>query len=168
MCLTVPFHKCSLEPSTSYSIHFFTQSLSSLNNKCLYHHNLFCCSTEIVSSTPGSLPPGLWLTSLGNITQFIIQQHNCTHNKNTWWKRRATSDTTFCRTIQLEWEIWRKVFLTFSSIIFTSASFLCFFVWYGFASSASKFGSPAPRKCNTDKLTTKNVRHSCLQCCCLQ
>ena len=113
--------------------------------------------------------PNLSLSSLlGNITQFIIQQHNCTHNKNTWWKRRATSDTTFCRTIQLEWEIWRKVFLTFSSIIFTSASFLCFFVWYGFASSASKFGSPAPRKCNTDKLTTKNVRHSCLQCCCLQ
>jgi len=29
---------------TSYSVPFFTQSLS-----CLYHHNLFCCSTEITS-----------------------------------------------------------------------------------------------------------------------
>jgi len=40
-----------LEPSTSYSTHFFTQSLSSFHNTCPYHHNLFCCSTEITSST---------------------------------------------------------------------------------------------------------------------
>jgi len=32
-----------LEPSTSYSIHFFTQSVSSFRNTCPYHHNLFCC-----------------------------------------------------------------------------------------------------------------------------
>jgi len=36
-----------LEPSTPYSIHFFTQSLSSFHNTCPYHRNLFCCSTEI-------------------------------------------------------------------------------------------------------------------------
>jgi len=41
-----------LAPSTSYSIHFFTQSLSSF---CPYHHNLFCCSSENMSSNP-SLP----------------------------------------------------------------------------------------------------------------
>jgi len=35
-------------PSTSYSIHFFTQSLSSFHSACPYHRNLFCCSTEIV------------------------------------------------------------------------------------------------------------------------
>jgi len=31
-----------LEPSTSYSIHLFTQSLSSFRNTCPCHHNLFC------------------------------------------------------------------------------------------------------------------------------
>ena len=30
-----------LAPSTSYSIHFFTQSLSSFCNTCPYHYNLF-------------------------------------------------------------------------------------------------------------------------------
>jgi len=39
-------------PSTSYSIHFFTQSLSSFRSTCPYHHNLFCYSTEIMSSNP--------------------------------------------------------------------------------------------------------------------
>jgi len=37
-------------PSISYSIHFFTQSSSSFCSTCPYYHNLFCCSTEIVSS----------------------------------------------------------------------------------------------------------------------
>jgi len=39
-----------LEPSTS--IHFFTQSVSSFHNICLYHHNLFCCSINIISYVP--------------------------------------------------------------------------------------------------------------------
>jgi len=65
MCLTVFFCTTSfqvffglplgLAPSTSYTIHFFTQSLSSFCNTCPYHRNLFCCSTEIMSSNP-SLP----------------------------------------------------------------------------------------------------------------
>jgi len=41
-----------LAPSTSYSIHFFTQSLPSFRSTCPYHHNLFCCSTEMMSSNP--------------------------------------------------------------------------------------------------------------------
>jgi len=41
-----------LEPSTSYSIHFFTQSVSSFRSTCPYHHNLFCCSINIISSIP--------------------------------------------------------------------------------------------------------------------
>ena len=41
-----------LASSTSYSIHFFTQSLSSFHNTCPYHRNLFCCSIEIMSSNP--------------------------------------------------------------------------------------------------------------------
>jgi len=38
-----------LAPSTSYSIHFFTQSLSFFHSTCPYHHNLFWCS---ISSNP--------------------------------------------------------------------------------------------------------------------
>ena len=58
---TVFFHNLSpsffglpvgLAPSTSYSIHFFTQALSSFHSTCPYHCNLFCCSTEIMSSNP--------------------------------------------------------------------------------------------------------------------
>ena len=41
-----------LEPSTSYSIHFFTQSVSSFRNTCPCHHNLFCCSINIIGSRP--------------------------------------------------------------------------------------------------------------------
>jgi len=37
-----------LVPSTSYFIHFFTQSLSSFCSTCPYHRDLFHCSTEIV------------------------------------------------------------------------------------------------------------------------
>jgi len=50
-----------LTPSTSYSIHFFTQSLSSFHSTCPYHCNLSCCSTEIMSSNPSlSLEPFTW------------------------------------------------------------------------------------------------------------
>jgi len=41
-----------LEPFTSYSIHFFTHSVSSFHNTCPYHRNLFCCSINIISSIP--------------------------------------------------------------------------------------------------------------------
>ena len=43
-----------LKPSTSYSIHFFTQSVSSFHCTCLYHRNLFCCSINIISSSSQS------------------------------------------------------------------------------------------------------------------
>ena len=43
-----------LEPSTSYSIHFFIQLVSSFHNTCPYHHSLFCCSTKIISFLIGS------------------------------------------------------------------------------------------------------------------
>jgi len=38
--------------STSYSIHFFTQSLSSFRSTCPYLSNMFCCSTKVMSSNP--------------------------------------------------------------------------------------------------------------------
>jgi len=40
-----------LEPSTSYSIHFFTESVSSFRSTCPYHCNLFCCSFNIIMVT---------------------------------------------------------------------------------------------------------------------
>jgi len=46
-----------LAPFTSYSIHFFTQSLSSFRRTCPYHRNLFCCSTEIMWSNPSPYQP---------------------------------------------------------------------------------------------------------------
>ena len=44
-----------LEPSTSYSMHFFTQSSSSFRNTCPHQVNqcsLFCCNINAMSSTP--------------------------------------------------------------------------------------------------------------------
>ena len=52
-----------LGPSTSYSMHFFTQS-SSFRSTCPYHWSLFCCNTNAVSSIPN-----LSLSSLlGNLS----------------------------------------------------------------------------------------------------
>jgi len=53
--------------------------------------------------------------------------------------------TTFCKA-QPQSSVKTQ---TFSNIILTSASLRCFFVWYGFASSASKLGSPAPTQCQS-------------------
>jgi len=41
-----------LASSTSYSMYSFTQSLASFHRTCPYYHNLFCCSTKIMSSNP--------------------------------------------------------------------------------------------------------------------
>ena len=41
-----------LEPSTSYSMHFFTQSSSSFHSTCPYQRSLFCCNTNPMSSIP--------------------------------------------------------------------------------------------------------------------
>ena len=57
-----------LEPSTSYSIHFFTQSVSSFRSTCPYHRNLFCCSSNIMASIPS-----LSLNSvLGTLSVFYL------------------------------------------------------------------------------------------------
>jgi len=61
-----------LEPSTSYSIHFFAQSVSSFRNTCPYHRNLFCCSINVISSIP-SLP----LNSLLGTLSFTLTLQPC-------------------------------------------------------------------------------------------
>jgi len=60
-----------LAPSTSYSIYFFTQSLSSFCSTCPYHHNLFCCSTKIMSSNPSLSLNALLGTLSCNFTPHI-------------------------------------------------------------------------------------------------
>ena len=65
-----------LEPSTSYSIHFFTQSVSSFRSTCPYHLSLFCCSINIISSIPS-----LSLNSLLGTLSFILSEDKeHTHN----------------------------------------------------------------------------------------
>jgi len=67
-----------LQPSTSYSIHFFTQSVSSFHNTCPYHLNLFCCSINIISSIPSlSLNSLLGTVFYLNITQPSNHSHLC-------------------------------------------------------------------------------------------
>jgi len=56
-----------LEPSASYSVHFFTQSLSSFLSTCPYHRDLFCCSINIISSIPS-----LSLDSLLGALSFVL------------------------------------------------------------------------------------------------
>jgi len=56
-----------LEPSTSYSIYFFTQSVSSFCSTCPYHRNLFCCSINIISIPSLSLN-----SSLGTLSFYLL------------------------------------------------------------------------------------------------
>ena len=56
--------------SPPYSIHFFTQSLSSFRNMCPYHRNLFCCSMKIISPIPS-----LSLNSLLRTLSFTLTLH---------------------------------------------------------------------------------------------
>jgi len=59
-----------LAHSTSYSTHFFTQSLSSFRNKCRYHRNMFCFSANItnMSSNPSLSLSTLYLEFYSNLT----------------------------------------------------------------------------------------------------
>ena len=75
---TTSFHvlfglSLGLEPSTSYSIHFFTQSVASFRSTCPYHRNLLCCSINIISSIPS-----LSLNSLLGTPSFTLTLHSHT------------------------------------------------------------------------------------------
>ena len=59
-----------LEPSTSYSMHFFTQSSSSFRSTCPYQRSLFCCNINAMSSTPS-----LSLSSLLRSLSFSLTPH---------------------------------------------------------------------------------------------
>ena len=86
MCLAIFFHNLSPCPLwstswygalTSYSIHFFTQSVSSFRNTCPYHCNLFCSSIKIISIIP-SLSLTTWNSIFYlNITYPSDHSHIC-------------------------------------------------------------------------------------------
>jgi len=71
-----------LEPSTSYSIHFFAQSVSSFCSTCPCHRNLFCCSINIISSIPS-----LSLDSL----DVVQKKLNLTQQKQTTQEQNSLS-----------------------------------------------------------------------------
>jgi len=81
-----------LELSTSYSIHFFTQSVSSFCSTCPYNCNLFCCSINIISSIPSLSTPYLELCLLPtwnsvfylNITHPSDHSHLCSLKCQIW------------------------------------------------------------------------------------
>jgi len=68
-----------LEPSTSYSMHFFTQSLSSFRNTCPYHHSLFCSVPRLYYLFLISLSSSLGTLSFG---LKVI----CNGFSQNWWK----------------------------------------------------------------------------------
>ena len=59
-----------LGPSTSYSMHFFTQSLSSFRSTCQCQRSLFCCNTNVISSLHNLSPS----SHLGNLS-FSLMPH---------------------------------------------------------------------------------------------
>ena len=63
-----------LEPCTSYSIHFFNQSVFSFRSTCPYHRNLFGCSINIISSIPS--------LSLNSLLGTLVFYFNITHLSN--------------------------------------------------------------------------------------
>ena len=69
-----------LGPSTSYSMHFFTQSSSSFHNACPYHRSPFCCNTNVMSSIPNLSLSSLLENLYFSLTLHIQKIHLCTLN----------------------------------------------------------------------------------------
>jgi len=85
-CLTAFFHNLSIKFCLIYlfawhpQLHtlYISSSNHCLRSTCQYHHNLFCCSTEIMSSNPNShlcLVPGetlKWKNCIFHMTYYSI------------------------------------------------------------------------------------------------
>ena len=65
-----------LEPSTSYSMHFFTQLSSSFRSTCPYQRSLFCCNINAMSLHLVSL----WAPYLGVCLWICWASIGSTHN----------------------------------------------------------------------------------------
>ena len=99
-----------LEPSTWYSIHFFTQSVSSFRNTCPYYHNLFCCSVNIISI------PSLSLNCLlGTLSVTLILHIHLTILISARWS--ATSVSFLTGQVSLPCSILLRTQLLYSLII---------------------------------------------------
>jgi len=90
-----------LKPSTSYSIHFFTQSVSSFRNTCPYHRNLFCCSTKIILSFPSRC-----LNSLLGTLSFMIHRNLINHMCSADWLRVQNLPFTSKTSTNLTQYLW--------------------------------------------------------------
>ena len=86
-----------MAPSTSYSIHFFIQTLSSFRYTCLYQRYLFCRSTEIMSSIPNLSCLITWKSAYFNVT------HKSCINKSNLFNSRLSRMTQLSYT--------RKIFI---------------------------------------------------------
>jgi len=105
-----------LEPSTSYSIHFFTQSVSSFRNTCPYHRNLFFCSISIISSILSSLLGTLsfFLTLHIHLTILIYAcwsatsfslQFSFNSTKTIWWHTACIFVICCCCNYRRCWQL---------------------------------------------------------------
>ena len=100
-CLTVLFRNLchgllwSLT-STSYSMHFFTQS-PSFQNTCPYHRSLFCCNTNVMMSSI----PNLSLSSLlGNLSFSLTPYRHLSRERTTRENQATKLHCTQCTRIQ--------------------------------------------------------------------
>ena len=101
-----------LAPSTSYSIHFFTQWLSSFCNTCPYQCNLFCCSTQIEDyvlhqiTTEGKVSHSTYTNSLSlvcitiwqSITYDAFFSSSCFSSSSFFRLSTSTFNSMFCCT----------------------------------------------------------------------
>jgi len=86
-----------LGPSTSYSIHFFTQPVSFFRNTCPYHRNLFCSRISIISSIPRVVNSNLLSCVIINLIIIVtfckflgVSDHTelpcqCVHSSRSQW-----------------------------------------------------------------------------------
>ena len=99
-----------LEPSTSYSMHFFTQSLSSFRSTCPYQRSLFCCNTNAMSSIHSlSLSSLLGSLSFSLMRQQMLglQAHNTLKSAIHNHKAHATNVLVLSQQGQdVHWPCW--------------------------------------------------------------
>ena len=90
-----------LESSTSYSMHFFTQSSSSFRSTCPYQCSLFCFNINAMSSTPS-----LSLSSLLGSLSFSLTPHiHLTILISARWSATTFSFLTLCWNMHKKCEI---------------------------------------------------------------
>ena len=132
-----------LEPSTSYSIHFFTQSLSSSRNTCAYHRNLFCCSINTISSIPS-----LSLNSLLGTLSFTLTLHiHLTILISARWSATSfsflTGQVSLLCSMLLRTQLLYSLPVLISLLVSTGTNYLNLFYWIRILASTATSASPS-------------------------